>query len=115
MMGGGPRPLAGAAEMIERLADKLVSPQVIEKLRLDDDQIHKIRQAVAEHREKLAQARERIGAAIRDAGPDKREELIQKAKDRGREIFGGLRERIGQILRPDQREQVQQMFRPEGG
>ena len=98
---------------------RLMSPQAAEKLRLDKDQMARLREVVGRHHEKLAHLRERMSRAVKGAKgklpSEKLEAMAHGAQQRIKELTGELRQRIAEVLRPDQREAVERLLRPHKG
>jgi hypothetical protein len=102
-----PGPEARTKEMVGRL----LSPEGIERLRLEKPQIKAIHQALAEHKERVMHLRERIERAMREMDPRERKEaarhLEEKARDHHAELARKLHERIADVLTPDQRHEAE--------
>jgi len=97
--------------------ERLLSPQVMGKLRLAGDQVDRIRRIAKEHHMHVAQLRERVGQALKEMGPDEREraagKIIPNARRQLEEMAGKLREEIGRVLRPEQREVLERILHGE--
>ena len=115
---GQPQPAQGG-DRIGAAIGRLLSRPVAEKLGIDDDQHRRILEIGEETKGQMMHLRERVGRAMREAGPERRRELakeaIPNARRRFAELAGQLRERIGEVLRPDQREKLREMRGARGG
>ena len=111
---GRPGRHGGPGEPARAPFARLLSPDVIRELRLDDDQVHAIRK-VAEHvREKGGRMREEAMRAIRELPPERRRreapEIIEKIRREVGRMSGEVRRRVFEILRPEQRAGVAKML-----
>ena len=112
------RPEGRGPDMPDNPLGMLLSPRVREELRLSDEQVERIEEMtrnMGRHMEEvLAEAR----AKMERAGPEEREELgrrirmeAQEARER---MMLRIREALTDILRPEQREKVEQLLRRRG-
>ena len=80
-------------------------------MNLTEDQREKIQDMLADAREHFKRRRERVYEELRDMPPEKRRQrrrqLMEEGMQRFPEAAGELRERIFQILEPEQREAVE--------
>jgi len=95
--------------------ERLLSPKVRELLRLSDEQVDRVRRLLAEVRKGMEQTMDRIREAAKNIPPQERAERIQQIRERLKasraERMRGIHERLMQILRPEQREKIEQMRR----
>ena len=91
---------------------QLSLPRVAKRLNLTEDQRERIQDMLAEARERFQRRREQIHEELRDMPPEqrrqRRRELMEEGKHRFPKAAGELRERIFHILRPEQREAVEE-------
>lgn len=94
---------------------RLLSSPLADRLRLERQQIEKIEQAAAAHRQSIDALRQRIAHAMKDADPKDRQgaaqKMVQSARARIEQLTGELRQRIGEILTADQREALERALR----
>ena len=113
--GRGPGPRAPVQGRPGAGLETLLSPRAREALGLSADQIDRIRRLLAEVRKGLDQTMDRIREAAKKIRPQERAERLRQMMERLKAARGermrGIHERLMQILRPEQREKIEQMRR----
>jgi len=113
--GRGPGPRAPVQGRPGAGLETLLSPRAREALGLSDDQVDRIRRLLAEVRKGLDQTMDRIREAAKKIRPQERAERLRQMMERLKaaraERMRGIHERLKEILRPEQREKIEQMRR----
>ena len=101
---------------------KLLDPRTIRELRLKEEQVEKIRETLERCRNRVREMMAQVREKAEGMSPQGRAANIRETQEQIRrsheKLFNETRGRIMELLTPDQRERVEQMFRgapvPEG-
>jgi hypothetical protein len=108
----------GLGDPLGEFVERLLSPPVAEKIRLEDPQHEKIREMHKAYRRELEEIRERVARELREMPAERRaqkaETILREVRGRIGDMAGEVRERIVKVLRPEQRERLEQTLRAPG-
>jgi hypothetical protein len=101
---------------------KLLDPRATRELGLKEEQVEKIRETLERCRNRVREMMAQVREKAEGMGPQERAANIRETQEQLRrsheKLFNETRGRIMELLTPDQRERVEQMFRgtpvPEG-